>query len=498
MLKRAQKFNPFLLMGSLMVVVLLMVAACGGDAEPAPAMDEAALSNLQKSIDELAMAQPEGITADQVETIVSDAIASAETPEGISAAQVQSIVSDAISAMDTPEGLTAEQAQAILGSAIAAIDTPESLSAEDVQGIIAMVMGGQSEGLTAMQVQEIVDNALMAAQDPDALTAMKVQEIVGMALADAAKAEAEAAMMMEDKGTIVFADLNWGTAQIQSAIAKYITEHGYGYTVGGEFGATIPLFQGLLGGDIDVTMEIWLPNQNNVWLPALDDGEVIPVGNSLNEQWQSAFVIPTYLAEANPDLRSVEDIRTHMDLFDQEGGKVVMWTCPGSWACHAVNASQVAAYGLEDIVTLKPAEGGPLFASLFGAYEKEEGWLGYMWGPSLPANTLKLSRLEEPPCNAGQDFGDGCPYGVGPVRIAVHPTMVQRAPEVIEMLRLWSFTDAQIGEALSYRSQTDASFEETAYWFLTEKEDVWTEWVPRDVADRVKAALAAQMAAMSG
>jgi glycine betaine/proline transport system substrate-binding protein len=323
---------------------------------------------------------------------------------------------------------------------------------------------------------------------------MKVQEIVAMAISES--------MMMEEEGkeTIVFADLNWGTAQIQSAIAQYIVHNGYGYPVTGTFGGTIPLFQELLRGDIQVTMEIWLPNQNDVWIPALDEGKVIPVGNSLDEQWQSAFVIPTYVAEMYPDLQSVEDLRNYLDtdVFDKEDGKIVMWTCPGSWACHAVNASQVAAYGLDDVVTLKPAEGGPLFASLFGAYEKEEGWLGYMWGPSLPANTLDLSRLGESPCDAGQAFGDGCPYGVGPVRIAVHPTMVQRAPEVIEMLRLWSFTDAQIGEALSYRSQTDASFEETAYWFLTEKEDVWTPWVPRDVADRVKASLAAQMAAMSG
>ena len=486
MLKSARKFNPFLLMGSLMVVVLLMAAACGGS-------NDEAISNLQKSIDDLAMSQPEGITGEEVQDIVQKSIddLAMSQPEGLTAMQVTDIVDNAVMSMDTPEGLTAAQAQAIVGSAIAAIQTPEGLTAAQVQAIVANAMSGQPEGLTAMQVQEIVDNALMAAEDPDALTAMKVQEIVSMAIA-------ESMMMEEEKGTIVFSDLNWGTAQIQSAIAKYIVEHGYGYSVGGEFGATIPLFQGLLRGDIDVTMEIWLPNQNNVWLPALDAGDVIPVGNSLNEQWQSAFVVPTYLYEANPGLRTVQDIRTHMDEFKQEDGKVVMWTCPGSWACSAVNASQVAAYGLDDIVELKPAEGGPLFASLFGAYEKQEPWLGYMWGPSLPANTLDLSRLGESPCDAGQAFGDGCPYGVGPVRIAVHPTMVQRAPEVIEMLRLWSFTDAQIGEALSYRSQTDASFEETAYWFLTEKEDVWTPWVPRDVADRVKASLAAQMAAMSG
>ena len=494
MFKSALKINPFLLMGSLMVVVLLMVAACGGDAEPAPAMDEAALSNLQKSIDELAMAQPEGITADQVETIVSDAIASAETPEGISAAQVQSIVSDAISAMDTPEGLTAEQAQAILGSAIAAIDTPESLSAEDVQGIIAMVMGGQDEGLTAMQVQDIVSEALMAAEDPDALTAMKVQEIVAMAISDAAKAEAEAAMMMDASNeTITFATLNWSSAEIQSAIGQYIAHHGYGYSVDEKAGATLPLFQGLLGGDIDVTLEIWLPNQNSHWLPALDAGDVIPVGNSLNEQWQSSFVVPTYFAEEH-DLRHIDDLMDNLDLFPQEDGKIILWTCPGSWGCHETNNRQVAAYGLEDVILLKPAEGGgPLFASLQGAYEKEEAWLGYLWAPSVPANTLDLTRLGEPAaCEDNHPEDTNCAYGVGPVRIAVHPTMVQRAPDVVEMLRQWSFDDAQIGEVLQYRSQTEASAEEAAIWFLTNREAIWTSWVPSDVAGRVKAALAAQ------
>ena len=485
MFKRAQKFNPFLLMGSLMVVVLLMVAACGGDAATpapapaAPAIDEAALSNLVKSaVEEASMGQDEGLTAMQVQEIVDSAVMSIDIPEG--------------------ESLSGAQVQTIVGEAIAAIPTPENLTAEDVQGIIAMVMGGQSEGLTAMQVQEIVNNALMAAEDPDALTAMKVQEIVAMALADAAKAEAEAAMMMEEKDTIVFADLNWGSAQVQSAIGKYIVQHGYEYPVQGEFGGTIPLFQSLLRGDIDVTLEIWLPNQNPTWLPALDAGQVVPVGVSLAEQWQSAFVIPTYIAEANPGLRNVQDIRDHMDKFPQEDGKVILWTCPGDWACHTVNNGQIAAYGLDDIIVAKPAQGAALFASVTAAVEKGENWLGYLWGPSLPANTLPLTRLEEPVCRLDQDSVEGCGYIPGPVRIAVHPSLVERAPDVVELLRNWSFTDAQIGEALAYRTEAEASFEETAYWFLTNKEDVWTQWVPSDVADRVKAALAAQMAAMSG
>ena len=484
MLTRARKFNPLLLVGSMMVVLLLLAVGCASD-------DSEAISNLQESIDQLAMSQPDSLTATEVQDIVQKSIddLAMSQPEGLTSAQVQEIVNEAMMSMDIPEeGLTAEQAQAIVGSAIAAIPTPEGLTAQDVQGIIAMAMGDQPEGLTAMQVQEIVDNALMAAEDPDALTAMKVQEIVAMALADAA--------MMEEreKGTITFATLNWSSAEIQSAIGQFIVEHGYGYSVDEKAGATLPLFQGLLGGDIDVTLEIWLPNQNSHWLPALDAGDVIPVGNSLNEQWQSSFVIPSYLAEANPNLRHIDDLMDHMDLFPQEDGKIVLWTCPGSWGCHETNNRQVAAYGLEDVLTLKPAEGGgPLFASLQGAYDKQEAWLGYLWAPSVPANTLDLTRLEEPAvCEDDHPEDTNCAYGVGPVRIAVHPTMIQRAPDVVEMLRRWSFDNAQIGEVLQYRSQTDASAEETAVWFLTNRKGIWTSWVPTDVADRVQAALAAQ------
>ena len=45
----------------------------------------------------------------------------------------------------------------------------------------------------------------------------------------------------------------------RTALPSYIVEKGYGYETDALFGGTVPLFQGLLVGDIDVTMEIWLP-----------------------------------------------------------------------------------------------------------------------------------------------------------------------------------------------------------------------------------------------
>lgn len=49
---------------------------------------------------------------------------------------------------------------------------------------------------------------------------------------------------------------------MQNRIAQYIIENGYGYPTDTIFGGTLPNFQGLQKGDIDVALEIWLPNQS--------------------------------------------------------------------------------------------------------------------------------------------------------------------------------------------------------------------------------------------
>ena len=290
------------------------------------------------------------------------------------------------------------------------------------------------------------------------------------------------------KATITFADLDWDSAQIQNAIARRIVEDGYGYPTDAIFGGTIPLWQGLVGGDIDVTMEIWLPNQKDVWEPAMAKGQVIPVGKSLDDNWQSAFVVPAYVVEQNPGLKTVQDLRDHIGVFPQDGGKAVLVSCLAAWACSGVNESQVEAYGLDDVITLQdPGSQASLFASLEGAYAKGEPWLGYLWGPTQPAAELDLIRLKEPVCAAGADPDSGCGYPVAKIRIAVHPTLVPRAPDVIEFLRKWDFTAAVDVAANAYKAEFDASFDEVATWFLKNHEAAWTQWVPADVAQKVKA-----------
>ena len=298
--------------------------------------------------------------------------------------------------------------------------------------------------------------------------------------------------------TIIFSDLNWTSAQVQNRVAQYIVEKGYGYSTDVVFGSTLPLFQGLRKGDTHVTLEIWLPNQNEAWYEALAAGEVVEIGESLGPVWQSAFVIPAYLQEEYPDLDSVEDLKDEkykaLLASAETGGKARLASCVIGWACEEVNAAQIKGYGLEDHVHIvNPGDGAALNADLYGAYERGEPWLGYQWGSNDPPLIRDLVRLEEPPYNDEcWETTKACAYEPANILIAVHPTMVEGAPDVIEMLKAWEFTVPVYEEVAEWlQENSDATYSDGALWWLNSKSDIWSGWVTEEAAAAIQEALAA-------
>lgn len=305
------------------------------------------------------------------------------------------------------------------------------------------------------------------------------------------------AMEEKDKSEIVFSDLNWSSALIQNRIAQFIVENGYGYPTSAIAGATLPNFQGLLKGDIHVDMEVWLPNQIKAWEEALANNEVVEVGESLGKDWQSNFVIPQYLADQYPDLRTVEDLKNpeYNQLFQttESRGKARLVGCVIGWSCEVVTQAQMESYGLNDLVdVVPPASQDALFADLDGKYSRQEPWLGYMWGTADPALVLDLVRLEEPPyteeCWATTK---ACAFEDAAILIAVHPSLVHNAPDVVEFLRNWGFNIDIYKSAAKYAAANPgAEAQDIAIWWLKGNESLWSTWVPTDVAGKVSAALA--------
>ena len=298
-------------------------------------------------------------------------------------------------------------------------------------------------------------------------------------------------------GEIIFGDLNWQSAMLQNRIAQYIAEYGYDYSTGVEFGASGALFQGLRSGDIDVLMEIWLPNQQESLDEALAEGAVSSPGSSLGTDWRSAFVIPAYLQEQYPDLDSVEDLKEerYRSLFatDDTDGKARLVSCVIRWACEEINAAQIEGYGLsEHVHIVNPDSLEALNADIYEAYENGEPWLGYQWGTSDPALLLDLVRLEEPPyseeCWA---TNRACAYEDTTTLIAVNAGLSDYATDFIAVLSDWDFSVDEIYKPVVrwQADNPDANTENTALWWLLENEELWGEWVTSDAAAAIREAL---------
>ena len=255
------------------------------------------------------------------------------------------------------------------------------------------------------------------------------------------------------------------------------------------------MWEGLINNDTDVTMEIWLPNQQDVWNDALETGVVVDVGKSLEDNWQG-FVIPQYVKDANPGLVSVSDIPDYMDLFvtPDSKGKARLVTCIPGWECERVNAEKIETYGLEDAVELvNPGSGAALFADLEAAFARGDNWLGYLWGPTKPSAELDLYILVEPPyTDACWESGKGCAYPTAEIKIAVHESLIERAPEVVQFFRRWNFPASTHIETEAWMNDNNESSDAAAIYYLENFEDVWGSFVSQDVAARVKEALAGE------
>lgn len=292
------------------------------------------------------------------------------------------------------------------------------------------------------------------------------------------------------KETIVFSDLNWMSAEIQTRAVAYIVEHGYGYPTELVAGDTVSLWQALVNNDTHVTMEIWPAQQE--WLQDVEEGTLVDLGQSLDTGWE-AWVIPQYVKDANPGLVAVTDIPDYAHLFvtSDSQGKARFVTCVPGWACEQVNAAKVEGYNLaDDLSLINPGSGAALFADLEAAYAKGEPWLGYLWYPTPPAVRLDLYVLEEPPyTDSCWETDKACAYPEARVLIMVNASLPPRAADVIAFLEQWTFRAADQVEAEMWMEENNATSEEGARWFLRTYRETWSAMVPPEVAERVVDAL---------
>ncbi len=170
--------------------------------------------------------------------------------------------------------------------------------------------------------------------------------------------------------------------------------------------------------------------------------------------------------------------------------------CPDGWGCRIINDNLIQAYDFDakGMEVFNHGSGETLAAAMASAYENEEPWFGYYWGPTAVLGRYDMVPVDMGPyveevhsCNTTQECEDPgiSAFPAAPVLTVVTADLAEREPEVFELVSNISFGNDELSQLLAWQADNSASAEEAAVHFLTQNQDSWTAWVNDEAKERL-------------
>lgn len=320
---------------------------------------------------------------------------------------------------------------------------------------------------------------------------MKLTKLVaglatGAALTTAAAAHA-------DCGEVSITEMNWASSQIITEVSKFLMEQGYGCTVEKVPSATTTSMASLAeNGEPDIVTELWLNSTGDVYAKLEEEGKVARMADVFDPGGVEGWWIPDYLAQAHPELSTIEGVLANPDLV---GGRFN--SCPDGWGCRIVNDNLITALGMRDSMEVfDHGSGETLATSIAAAYENQEPWFGYYWGPTAVLGKYPMTKVEigaiDVDIHTGNREKDAANPGVSdfppaPVLTVATTALSEREPDVAALMSNVSFEIGLLSGLLAWQDENGASAEEAAVYFLTNNSDVWSQWVNDDARAKLAA-----------
>ena len=306
-------------------------------------------------------------------------------------------------------------------------------------------------------------------------------------------------------GPVTIANMNWQSAEVLASIDQFILNEGYGCDAELVVGDTVPSLTSMIEkGEPDVAPEAWVDLLPDVVNKGIADGKVVSVGEALSDGAVQGWWIPKYIADAHPDIKTIDDALQHPELFPapEDPSKGAVHNGPQGWGGTVVTAQLFKAYDAADrgFVLVDTGSAAGLDGSLAKAYERKEGWLGYYWAPTAILGKYDMVKLdygvpfdeaEWKRCNTVAQCPDPKPneWPMDSVQTLVTTEFAERAGPALDYLKARSWSNATVNKLLAWMTDNQATGEEGAKHFLENNEDIWTTWVTPEAAEKVKSAL---------
>ncbi|WP_299494915.1 ABC transporter substrate-binding protein [uncultured Shewanella sp.] len=309
----------------------------------------------------------------------------------------------------------------------------------------------------------------------------------------------------EQCGRVTIADMNWSSASLIANVDRFILEEGYGCDAQLISGDTMPTATSMVEkGEPDIAPELWSNNVQELIDRGLKEKRLAIAGKSLSDGGEEGFWVPQYMVDKDPSLKTIKGIMANVKLFEnhEDPDRGAFYGCPAGWACQITTENLYRALKLNEagFDLVDPGSGAGLAGSIARAYEHREPWFGYYWAPTAILGQYKMVKI---------DFGSGInveeyqdciskPDCKDPKVTMYPPSLVQtvttsdfakQSPQAFSYLSKRSMTNTQMNNLLAWMGDNQADGKTAAENFLIEHEEVWSQWLPANIAAKVKTAV---------
>lgn len=301
---------------------------------------------------------------------------------------------------------------------------------------------------------------------------------------------------------ITIAEMTWLSASSLAFITDRILSDGYGCNTEVVPGDTVPTATSMLSkSEPHIAPELWVSTAASIWDQMMEKGNVYKAGDIFGSGGEEGWWIPDYVAKEHPQIKSVEDLKANASVFADVSNPDMgrLYGCPPGWGCEIITNNLFKALDLGETFELfSPGSGANLKASFGRQVARGKPIVGYYWGPTDVIGKYNLVKLDMPEhdpekFNCLTDMNCADPqltgWAVGEVAVAVVSELKEKAPNVAEFLSKMQVPNVEISQVLAWGDDNKASPEEVAAYFFKNHEEIWSTWVPADVAAKVKASL---------
>ncbi|WP_027857352.1 glycine betaine ABC transporter substrate-binding protein [Marinobacterium jannaschii] len=294
-------------------------------------------------------------------------------------------------------------------------------------------------------------------------------------------------------GEISISEMNWSSGQVVTSVSKFLLEQGYGCSVQVVPTSTVPSVTSVAEtGKPDIVTELWL-NSLPLYKELEAQGKVITAANVLSDGGQDSWWIPKYLADKHPELKTLEGVLANPELV---GGRFHNY--PDGWGSRIKNDNLIKAFDFQGhkMAVFNHGSGETLAASIAAAYNAQEPWFGSYWAPTSVLGKYEMVAVDmgeyddkAHSCITSKDCANPQKTSLPATTVitAVTTDLAKREPEILELMKNITFSNAEMGQLLAWQEANKASSEETAVHFITTQQDTWTGWINDDARKKLSA-----------